>query len=166
MGKTHWKRLSNPDFLGAYALEPGQDLILTIASVNHEQFTGLNGKHEEGMIIRFRENVQPMICNVTNAKMIQKVTGTPYIEEWAGHQIQLYAAETQFMGETVEALRVRPFEPRREQYICADCGREITSRENFTARAIAMSTREKFGRELCLDCGNAEKERREGVEEA
>ena len=25
--KTHWKKLNNPDFLGAYALEPGEDLI-------------------------------------------------------------------------------------------------------------------------------------------
>lgn len=23
---THWKKLTNPDYLGAYALQPGEDL--------------------------------------------------------------------------------------------------------------------------------------------
>ena len=27
MAKTHWKRLTNPDYLGAYALEDGKDMI-------------------------------------------------------------------------------------------------------------------------------------------
>lgn len=155
--KTHWKKLMNPDYLGAYALEPGQDLILTIESAANEEFTGTNGKKEEGLIIKFREPVQPMICNTTNAKTITKVTGSPYIEDWSGCQIQLYTAPVSFMGDTVEALRVRPFTPRKQKYICADCGREILADGGFTAKAIADSSRKKFGRELCLDCGRAAK---------
>ena len=30
---THWKKLTNPDYLGAYALQPGEDLIATIKEV-------------------------------------------------------------------------------------------------------------------------------------
>ena len=33
MSKTHWKKLNNPDYLGAYALEPGQELVATIKVV-------------------------------------------------------------------------------------------------------------------------------------
>ena len=40
MAKTHWKKLSNPDYLGAYALDPGKDLIVTIQSVGEERVTG------------------------------------------------------------------------------------------------------------------------------
>ena len=29
MDKTHWKKLENPDYLGAYALQPNQDLIVS-----------------------------------------------------------------------------------------------------------------------------------------
>ena len=32
--KTHWKKLTNPDYLGAYALEDGEDMIVTIKNVS------------------------------------------------------------------------------------------------------------------------------------
>ena len=46
--KTHWKKLTNPDFLGAYALNPDEDMIVTIKSVSEESFVGNGGKKEEG----------------------------------------------------------------------------------------------------------------------
>ena len=44
MGETHWKRLINPDYLGAYSLDPGKDKILTIKVVKREMITGTGGK--------------------------------------------------------------------------------------------------------------------------
>ena len=44
--KTHWKKLTNPDFLGAYALIPDEDMILTIKSVSEDSFVGNGGKKE------------------------------------------------------------------------------------------------------------------------
>ena len=44
MNKTHWKKLNNPDYLGAYALNPGEDMELTIKSAGEETFTGTSGK--------------------------------------------------------------------------------------------------------------------------
>lgn len=115
MSKTHWKQFHNPDYIGAYALEPGQEIVLTIRSAGTEQVIGASGKKEDCMVIHFAEKgVKPMICNVTNAKMITKVTGSPYVEDWAGHKIQLYAARVNAFGEEVEALRVRPKAPKGE----------------------------------------------------
>ena len=34
--KTHWKKTMNPNYLGAYALEPNQDLIVEITEVKTE----------------------------------------------------------------------------------------------------------------------------------
>ena len=113
---THWKKLKHPDFIGAYALEPGKDLTLTIASVKNETFKGQDGKTEEGIIIRWKEtDYKPMICNSTNAKAITKVTGSAYIEQWVGKQITLYAARIKAFGDDMEALRVRPYAPKQEQ---------------------------------------------------
>src|SRR5690606_25940000 len=115
MSKTHWKQFHNPDYIGAYALEPGQEIIVTIRSAGTEQVIGASGKKEDCMVIHFSERgIKPMICNVTNAKMITKVTGSPYVEDWAGHKIQLYAARVNAFGEEVEALRVRPKAPKGE----------------------------------------------------
>lgn len=110
---THFKKLQNPDYIGAYALEPGKDLILTIKSCGLEMITGNGGKKEEAMVIHFKEaGTKPMICNVTNAKMIAKVHSTPYIEQWSGKRIQLYASRVSAFGETVDALRIRDFVPQ------------------------------------------------------
>ena len=74
MAKTHWKKLNNPDYLGAYALTPGQDLIATIKTVGKEIVTGPDGKKEECMVVHFMEsNIKPLILNATNAKTIQKI---------------------------------------------------------------------------------------------
>ena len=86
--QTHWKKLINLDYLGAYSLDPGKDMILTIKGVRNEIVTGPDGKKEECMVMSFIENVKPMIVNSTNAKTIQKLYKTPYIEEWQGRKIQ------------------------------------------------------------------------------
>ncbi|MGI6168317.1 MAG: hypothetical protein ACOYI4_01185 [Christensenellales bacterium] len=163
--KTHWKKLNNPDFLGAYALEPGEDLIVTISRANEEQFTGTGGKKDEGLVIHFKEkDIKPMICNATNAKSITKIAGSPYIEDWQGVKIQLYSAEVSAFGETVDALRVRPFPPKTDEYICAECGAVIEPFKSYTARQMAERARTKFGKQLCMDCATAAAEAKEAEE--
>jgi len=165
MGKIHWKLLQNPDFLGAYALEPGEDLIVTIDNSQKEQFTGTGGKKDEGLVIHFSEkDIKPMICNATNAKTITKIVGSPYIEDWSGSKIQLYSAEVSAFGETVDALRVRPFPPKTEEYSCKDCGATIEPYKNYTARQMAERSKTKFGRYLCMDCATAASEAEKAAE--
>lgn len=113
MSLTHWKKLHNPDYIGAYAFEPGQEIIATIKTAQVESVTGQSGKKEDCMVVRFKENdIKPLICNVTNAKSITKALGTPYIEEWSGHKITLYTTTVSAFGEEVEAVRVRPKAPK------------------------------------------------------
>jgi len=109
--KTHWKKLENPDYIGAYSLEPTKDLTVTIEKVVREMITGTGGKKEE-CSVAYLVGQKPMILNRTNQKTIAKVTGTPYIEEWKGKQITLYIAHIKAFGEdNVECLRVRPTSP-------------------------------------------------------
>jgi len=119
--KTHWKKLSNPNYLGAYALTPGEDMILTIDTAKNEEVVGNNGKKEECLVLYFKEkDIQPMILNVTNAKMIEKIHETPYIEDWSGSRIQLYIAQVNAFGETVDALRIRPQAPKDKPELTPD----------------------------------------------
>lgn len=106
---THWKKTVNPDYIGSYALESDKDMILTIKSAGVELVTGNAGKKEEKLVIHFQENVKPMICNRTNAKVITKLHKTPYIEQWAGKRIQLYSSRITAFGEEVDALRIRDY---------------------------------------------------------
>jgi hypothetical protein len=111
--KQHWKALTNPDYIGAYAFQPKEEKIVTIKSVAQETITGANGQKDECMVVRFAEkDIKPLICNVTNAKTIEKVVGSGYIEDWQGQKIQLYVTEVSAFGSTVDAVRIRPKAPK------------------------------------------------------
>lgn len=112
--KHHWKTLTNPDYIGAYALEPGKDLTVQIESVQSEQITGAEGKKEMATVAKLKGQ-KPFIINSTNAKMISKLANSPYIEDWKGLSITLYAAKVKAFGDIVEALRIRPTAPKKEQ---------------------------------------------------
>ena len=104
--KTHWKSLVNPDYIGAYALPDGEDMTVTIDYVQSEEITGSGGKKEVCTVAHLKGH-KPMILNVTNSKSIHKLYG-PFIEDWAGKDITLYASTTKLAGEMVECLRIRP----------------------------------------------------------
>lgn len=128
---THWKKLVNPDFIGAYVLEPGKDLILTIKTASVEKFKGQDGKEQEGIILRFVEDSKPMILNRTNAKTVTKIHKTPYIEQWSGKQIQVYARQIRAFGEDMEALRIRDFVPQPKQLDVTDALKRLDMCKNL-----------------------------------
>lgn len=149
---THWKKLTNPNYLGAYSIEDGKDLILTIDRVINEMVTGTDGKKEECVVAYFRENVKPMILNTTNMKTITKVYGTPFIEDWHNKKIRVGIEKVKAFGEVVEALRVRKEKPQDEKYICETCGAEIQGYGSKPAAVMATYTKQKYGKALCSQC--------------
>lgn len=166
MSETHWKKLINPDYLGAYSLDPGKDMILTIKSVKKEMITGTGGKQEECTVCHWAENQKPMILNVTNCKTISKMLKTPYIENWAGHRVQIYATTTRMGGETVECLRIRPEEPEDVRIACEECGQFITPAFSMSVTQLAAYTKKKYGKQLCADCAKEKKEaKQDGAEQ-
>ena len=155
---THWKKLTNPDYLGSYSFDDGKDKVLTIKSVANEEITGTEGKREICLVMRFAEPEKPLILNRTNAKTITKVLESPYIEEWTGKRIQLYVRKgVKAFGEIVDAVRIREYLPKTEP-TCTTCGRIITGTKTRNGAQIASSTKEKFGVELCILCATARKE--------
>lgn len=107
--KTHWKKLHNPDYLGAYSIDNGT-MVVTIKSVGKEQVPGADGKKEEAIVAKL-EGQKPMILNATNCKTIAGLYGN-YIEDWQGKKITLFIANVKAFGTTVEALRVEAKIPK------------------------------------------------------
>lgn len=159
---THWKKLNNPDFLGAYAFEPGQEMTLTIASVRQEPVMGADGKKEDCIVARFKENVKPMILNATNCKAITKLYKSPYIEDWAGKQVTVRVQQVKAFGDVVDALRIKPELPAKApEFKCGDCGNLLQPFGNMNARALADYTRKSYGKVLCAECAKKAKEQAE-----
>ena len=169
MAKTHYKKFLNPDYLGAYALEDGRDIILTIGSIKQDTVVGTDGKKEVCSVCHFREkNVKPMILNATNSKTIAKLFDSPYVEDWVGHRIQIGIERVKAFGDVWDALRVRAFHPvpaaEEIPTVCADCGAEILAAGKLTPAETAAYTYQKYGRPLCASCATAEAERRKSAD--
>lgn len=145
---THWKKLRNNDYLGAWILEPGQDMILTIKNVERGIVTTADGKKEDETVMYFQEDVKPLVLNVTNSKQIAKIYNTPYVEEWEGKKIQIYSAKVRAFKETVDAIRIRDFNPCQ----CADCKKEIQAFRDMDPIKMSLYTQKNYKRPLCAEC--------------
>ena len=154
MTATHWKCLKNNNYIGAYILEPGKDLIVTIKDIVKGEIVGEDGKKGEGTLVYFKELDKPMILNSTNAKAITCIYGTPYVEEWIGKQIQLYSMKIRAFGEDLDALRIRKWQP----CICTVCNKEIKAFNNLSPEQLAIYTTSKYKKPLCSDCASNRKE--------
>lgn len=114
--QTHWKKLTNPTYLGAYDFAQGEKRVMTIDKVVQDKVKGQDGKEEDCTICHFVGS-KPMILNVTNCKAIAKAHGTNYIEEWSGKKVTLYTMQVSAFGQVVEALRIEQIEPKEKAQI-------------------------------------------------
>lgn len=157
MTLTHWKKLDNPDYLGAYAFQPDEVKTVTISGVKREIVCSPEGKKQEKTVVRFADGVKPLVLNSGNGKMISKVLGTSYIEEWTGGRIMLHVEKVKAFGDVVDAVRVMRDKPpavKKEPVpSCADCHQPIKPWGNMTAQQVAASTRNRFSVSVCFDCG-------------
>lgn len=104
---THWKKLTNPNYIGAHDFQPGQEIKVTIESVTKAMVKNQDGKEESCIVAKLKGAQKPLILNKTNCKLITKVVGSPYIEQWSGHSIILYVAKVKAFGDVVDAVRVK-----------------------------------------------------------
>lgn len=161
MTYTHYKKLDNPDYIGAYAFQPNEKKTLTIAKVKREVITGTDGKKEECTLVYWKENEKPLILNATNGKMIQKVVGSPYIEEWVDKRVVLGVEKVKAFGEVVDAVRVQKEKPQQAQsaeppkeFYCTDCRKTIVDSGGFAAKNIIAAGMKRYKTIVCLECAN------------
>jgi hypothetical protein len=110
MNKTHWKKLDNPNYLGAYSLMGvHKELIVEIDKVVVEDVKNANGT--EQCKVAYLKGHKPMILNKVNCKAIEAAHGSPFIDDWRGKKITLYVAKIKAFGEMVDALRVKKDKP-------------------------------------------------------
>ena len=155
---THWKKLVNPNYLGSYAFNPGEEKTETIKTVKQESVTGPDGGVDECIVCYFKSETKPLILNKTNCKVLEKQVGSPYIEDWANHTIVMRVQKVKAFGDIVDAVRIKPFKKNAkpsepEQVIkCADCKNPITAIGEYTASQVAQMNKNRYGRMICGEC--------------
>lgn len=108
--KTHWRKLQDNKYLGAYAIAEGADLVVTIKDVKRELIDASEGHVEDACVAYLEGGLLPWIVNITNAKSIARLYGE-FIEDWAGKTVTLYKDQTKLDGEIVDCIRVRAERP-------------------------------------------------------
>lgn len=86
---------------------PAQGIVLTVKGVEEEKFEQRAGKTVTKPMMAFQETSQKLILNRTNAKLMEKFTGTPETEEWVGRKIRLAVVEVEYGGDIVPAIRIK-----------------------------------------------------------
>lgn len=165
---THWKLLTNPDYLGAYAFEAGEEKVGTIDYVREESVTGADGKKDDCTVAHFKErDLKPLILNATNCKAITKLYGTPFIEEWAGKAIVMRVQKVKAFGDVVDAVRIKPEIPKTTsiEHVCEECGNPLRPAYGMGVTKLAEYTKQKYGRKLCADCAAKEKDKQNTAEQ-
>ena len=153
---THWKKLTNPNYIGAYAFEQGEEKTGTIDIVKTESVKDSDGKTEECIVCYFKEKqLKPLILNKTNCKTITKLFNTPYIENWAGKKITMYVKAVRAFGDVVDAVRIRDKVKAEKvpDIKCEECGKVIKGMGQYGPDFVANKNKERYGKCLCIECG-------------
>ena len=111
--KGHWKKATNPKFLGSWDFEEGSTPVVKILKVTEEEVMNLDGKKEPCIIMYF-EGCKPMILNKTNMKSISKSVGSAKFEDWINQEVTLFTCQVKAFGDTVDAIRIKPTKPKKK----------------------------------------------------
>lgn len=79
-----------------------------VVTIDRVEFEPVGRDKEMKAVCYFIGRQKGMVLNKTNARKIIEITGSPLTEEWQGSAIVLYPTETEFAGEPVECIRVKP----------------------------------------------------------
>ena len=166
MPGTHWRKLINPDYLGAYSLDNGngsyKNATYTITGTEQKEVTGQDGKKLK-LILYLKESKKPMILNSTNSRTLEKLFKTAYVEQWVGRRFEVGVESVKVGPRYEDALRIKKTIPVGDgPLICVDCEQEIkeaTIGETvYKAVQIVSSSRKKYGEDVCYSCQKKRKE--------
>lgn len=138
----HYKRMyDDKEHLYAFDLD-GRDVTATIEKVFSGEVMGEKGRKSKKPMIKFVGKEKKLAVNKTNGKTIASMYGTD-TETWVGQQITMYPTTTEFGGETVECIRIRPQRPQPRKGAAA--GGKAPPRETQPASAddAGMTDEEK-----------------------
>lgn len=160
------------EYLGADDLDNNVEPVLTIKNIYRGKVTLSRGKEVKNVIVFAEEKVagiigevRPMIVNSTNRQTLKKLFGQVTASALEGKKIQLFIehnVRNPSNGEMTDGIRIRDKKPTAsgtaaKALKCAECGKEISGAGGLTAEQIASGTKQKYGKQMCVECGQKRK---------
>jgi len=107
MAKTHWRHEFDSPTLGHWDLEKDgnyQQFNVTIEKIYKGEIVGQEGKTMK-TLIKFKEFVKPMVCNITNFKRLERRFSSTKKDDYLGGLITLGVEKTKSPEGKVDCLR-------------------------------------------------------------
>ena len=160
------------EYLGADDIYPNTEPVLTIRNIYRGKVTLSRGKEVKNVLTFVEESVpgmipevRPMIVNSTNRQTLKKLYGQVTASALEGKKIQLYIehnVRNPSNGEMTDGIRIRDKKPAAGGKAaaapkCSECGKEIAGASGFSAEQIVAASKKKYGKALCVECGQKAK---------
>jgi hypothetical protein len=109
--KTHYRKAFNSPYLSSADIVEPTQLVISCVRLEKDRTKktkdDFNTAYFTAKELRPGEILKPMILNATNSKMLTKLTGSPWIEDWQNVPVTVYVdPSVKFGRETVEGLRI------------------------------------------------------------
>ena len=133
--KTPWQKGFDPNYMGSWSLEQSEIYAATVTKAELVEVTNPDGKTHPRVVIHFDRPPKngillPMIIgNKFNAKMMESIAQSRYIEDWVGKEVEVYVlGGVKSFGSVVEALRIRkPAKSKELAALQAECRAQLAS---------------------------------------
>ena len=158
------------EYLGADDIDQSIEPVLTIKNIYRGKVTLQRGPETKNVLTFVEETVpgisevRPLIVNSTNRQALKKMYGQVTANALEGKKIQLYiehGVRNPAKNELTDGIRIRDRKPVAGKAAavpkCEVCKKEIVGVANFTAEQIAAASKQKYGKCLCVDCGQKAK---------
>ncbi len=118
MSKTPWQKTFDPNFIGAWSLEDGEVFNTVVLKCELKEITSNGKEFKERIVATLKDAPRngillPMVIgNKDNAKALQKLSGSQYVEDWKNIPVSIYVKKNiKAFGELVDALRIKDTPP-------------------------------------------------------
>jgi hypothetical protein len=86
-----------------------------VVSIDRVEFEAVGREKEQKAVLHFIGKAKGFVLNKTNARKIIEIAGSALTEDWHGVAIVIYPTETEYAGDTVDCIRVKPVNKAKMQ---------------------------------------------------
>lgn len=137
------RMFDDKEHLYAFDLE-GREVNIQIEKVSAGELMGEKGRKSKKPMIKFVGKDKKLAVNKTNGKTIAKLYGKD-TDDWAGKWITIYPTTTEFGGETMDCIRVKPVAPQPRTNGKGNGGNAKASKGQELTEQIADKMAEQSG---------------------
>lgn len=120
--KTHYRKAFDSPYLSSADIVGPTVLTITRVVLEPDKTKKTKDKFNTAYFmekeLRPGEILKPMILNAGNSRVMKKLVGSPFIEDWKDTPVTIYVdSAVKFGRDTVEGLRIKPEAVKKAQLL-------------------------------------------------